>query len=88
VALSRFEGMGCHYQAPQVLAPTYRVRMLCGYRSVVYVFICSVRFAEASRQVVKTGSKIIEVVWTRNNIVPPCRDRGHHNSTHHKARPI
>jgi hypothetical protein len=64
-------------------APTYGVRTLCGYRSVVYVFICYVRFAEASRQVVKAGSKagskIIEVVWARNIIVPPCRDRGHHN---------
>ena len=76
---SRFEGVGRHYQAPQVLAPTYRVRTLCGYRSVVYVFICYVRFAEASRQVVKAGRKIIEVVGARNIIVPPRRDRGHHN---------
>ena len=66
-------------KAHSVRAPTYRVRTLCGYRSVVYVFICYVRFAEASHQVVKAGSKIIEVVRARNIIVPPCRDRGHHN---------
>ena len=66
-------------KAHSVRAPTYRVRTLCGYRSVVYVFICYVRFAEASHQVVKAGSKIIEVVRARNIIVPPRRDRGHHN---------
>jgi hypothetical protein len=88
VALWRFEGMGCHLSslpgsgtgaAHSACAPTYRVRTLCGYRSVVYVFICYIRFAEASRQVVKAGRKIIEVVWARNIVVPPCRDRGHHN---------
>jgi hypothetical protein len=53
---------------------------LCGYRSVVYVFICYVRSAEALRQVVKAGSKIIEVVWARKIAVQPRRGRGHHNS--------
>jgi hypothetical protein len=33
--------------------------------SRVYVFICYVNFAQAPLQVVKAGSKIIEIVWAR-----------------------
>ena len=53
------------------------MRALCGYRSVVYVFLCYL--AEASRQVVKAGSKISEVVWARKIVVQPRRDHGHHD---------
>jgi hypothetical protein len=53
--------------------------MLCGYPTVVYIFICCVRFAEALRQVVKAGSKIVEVVWAPNIVAQPRRGRGHHS---------
>jgi hypothetical protein len=52
---------------------------LRGYRSVVHVFICYVGFAEALRQVLKAGSKIIEVVRARKIVAQPRPGRGHHD---------
>jgi hypothetical protein len=64
------------------------VKSPCGYRGVVYVFICYVKFAQASLQGVKAGSKIIEIVWARKTSGGRAGATVIMISTRHKARPI